>query len=45
MFVDREPEDQLCLMLAWGDLFGKLRERALQLLLLSVALASVSRTR
>jgi hypothetical protein len=32
MFVDMEPEDQLCLMLARGDLSGKVRERTFQLL-------------
>jgi hypothetical protein len=32
MSVDMEPEDQLCLMLARGDLSGEVRERTLQLL-------------
>jgi Uncharacterised nucleotidyltransferase len=32
MFVDMEPEDQLCLMLARRDLSGEVRERTLQLL-------------
>jgi Uncharacterised nucleotidyltransferase len=32
MFVDTEPEDQLCLMLARRDLSGEVRERTLQLL-------------
>jgi hypothetical protein len=29
MFVDMEPEDQLCLMLPRGDLSGDVRERTL----------------
>src|SRR6266481_712486 len=32
MFVDMEPEDQLCLMLARGELSPEVRERTLELL-------------
>jgi hypothetical protein len=32
MFVDMEPEDQLCLMLARGELSAEVRERTLELL-------------
>ena len=32
MFVDMEPEDQLCLLLARGEISGEVRERTFQLL-------------
>jgi len=32
MFVDMEPEDQLCLMLARRDLSGEMQDQAFQLL-------------